>query len=501
MKRVPAAVFFALLFVVPASAGSLSFSVKIDPAVHDQPYSGRLYIALAPEGQGEPRQAMHAWFDPPPVFALDVTELDPGVWVDFTPPVIAHPIAMTDVPPGIWRVQAIARLNPDSPKPGLGAGDLCSEPMEIEVTANGMTHLDMQLNQVVEEPPFETTERVKLFEMRSPSLSAFLGRSRMIRAAIVLPPDDDIAAMRESETRLPVVVWIGGFGSDHTAATGLLRRGFARGEVGEIVIWVVPDPLCYTGHSTFANSATNGPWGTALVHELLPAIDAVYHTAGPSQRFVTGISSGGWSSLWLQVTYPEHFAGCWSHVPDPIGFDDFLQIDLYAPKANIYRDEQGNRRPTARRDGEAVLMFDEFIVRESVLGPGGQIGSLEAVFGPPTDDGTPRPMFDRKTGMVDPVTIESWTSFDIARTLRENWNELAPRLEGKLHIYAGSEDNFYLEGPVEQLREDMKTISDDPVIEIIDRMGHSIAPTGMRDMFDHLREVIEAGRSAGATSP
>ena len=154
---------------------------------------------------------------------------------------------------------------------------------------------------------------------------------------------------------------------------------------------VVLDPACRLGHHVFADSANNGPCGQALVEELIPHIEKTYRALGtPKGRFVTGHSSGGWSSLWLQVTYPDFFGGVWSTAPDSVDFRDFQLVDVYEPKVNIFTDAKGQPRPLARKAGKVVLHTRQFSDMEVVFGRGGQLFSFEAVFGPRGPDGKPR---------------------------------------------------------------------------------------------------------------
>ena len=163
------------------------------------------------------------------------------------------------------------------------------------------------------------------------------------------------------------------------------------------------------GHHVFADSANNGPVGRALIEEFIPAFDRQYRSiADPRARFLNGHSSGGWSSLWLQVTYPDSFGGVWSTAPDSVDFRDFQRIDLYEPGVNMYVDEQGTG-DRSRCDGDRVLLwYDDFAWMEHVLGYGGQLHSFEAVFSPRGDDGRPLLLFDRETGEVDPAVARSW---------------------------------------------------------------------------------------------
>ena len=215
------------------------------------------------------------------------------------------------------------------------------------------------------------------------------------------------------------------------------------------MLWVVLDPSCRLGHHVFADSANNGPCGRALVEELIPSIEKQYRGLGvPAARFVTGHSSGGWSSLWLQVTYPDFFGGVWSTSPDPVDFRDFQRINIYRPGVNMFIDDQGERRPIARSKGKPTLFYKPFSDMDRIMGHGGQLDSFDAVFSPRGADGKPRPLWDRDTGAVDPDVAQHWEKYDIRLMLENNWKTLGPKLAGKLHVYTGSEDTFYLDGAV-----------------------------------------------------
>jgi len=250
-------------------------------------------------------------------------------------------------------------------------------------------------------------------------------------------------------------------------------------------LFVVPDPTCYRGHSVFADSANNGPWGAALVEELIPYIDKKFHgVPSGKHRYVTGISSGGWSALWLQVTYPDAFNGCWAHCPDPVDFRDFQQIDLYAEGSNMYVDAAGQKRPLARMGDKVIITYEDFIKREEVLGPGGQIRSFEAVFGRKGSDNRPEPFFDPQTGAVNTAVIRTWEPYDIRLVLERNWPTLAPKLAGKLHIYAGAKDTFYLEGAVALLKKSLTKLGSDAYVLIVPDMAHGMYSDGIEPMYE-----------------
>jgi S-formylglutathione hydrolase FrmB len=242
---------------------------------------------------------------------------------------------------------------------------------------------------------------------------------------------------------------------------------------GVEMIWVVLDPNCRLGHHVFADSANNGPVGQALTQELIPYIEKNFRAVGkPSGRFVTGHSSGGWSSLWLQVTYPDFFNGTWSTAPDPVDFRDFQRIDLYAPGANMFTGPDGKQRPLARSGARVLQYYKPFSDMEEVAGHGGQLGSFEAVFSPKGADGKPRRLWDRKTGAVDPEVAKEWQKYDIRLVLERNWKELGPKLQGKIHVYMGGEDTFYLDGAARLLAASLKQLGSDAVVEVVPGRDH-----------------------------
>ena len=198
------------------------------------------------------------------------------------------------------------------------------------------------------------------------------------------------------------------------------------------------------------------------------------------------VADQGKHPLAVQVMYPDDFGACFSHVPDPVDFRDFQRIDLYTPGTNMFVNEEGQRRPLARSRGRVSLWYDSFVGRETVLGPGGQISSFEACFSPRGDDGEPMPVFDRETGEVDTAVAKAWEPYDIRLVLERNWETLEPKLAGKIHVYAGEVDTFYLEGAARLLKESMDALAADAEIEIIDGMAHQGYPPGRTLMYESL---------------
>ncbi|MBX3368029.1 MAG: alpha/beta hydrolase [Phycisphaeraceae bacterium] len=493
------AAMLAGLFPVCASAQVL-FRVRIDPGINGAPYTGRLYVAITPAAVVEPRLEAGNWFEPPRILALDVEGLAPGAWVSIDGSQINFPGG--EIGAGAYAAQAFGRLNPDSPEPGRGVGDPYSAAVRFKVEEESAPDeaIELVLDRVVESEPFEETDRIRLVEMVSPSLSAFHGREVVMRAGVRLPREWEPDGSRT----YPTVYWITGFGGDHTSIVGLDRM-LSRVPGADECLIVVPDASCYWGHSVFADSATNGPRGRALVEELIPGVEARFRGAGErDRRAVTGGSSGGWAALWLQVMYPDSFGSCWSHCPDPVDFRDFQRINLYEPGANMYRDHDGNARPLARRNGEVILEYEPFVRMEDALGPGGQIASFEAVFSPRGADGGPLRLFDRETGEVDHEVARTWEPYDIRLYLERNWERVGAGLAGRLHVFAGSLDTFYLEGAVALLAESLSALGSDAEVKIVEGMGHTVYPDGVRRMFVHLvereRERDPAGEAATVES-
>lgn len=460
----------------------LSFELTLDPKLQTEPYTGRVYVVLAGgrwHRANDVRMLMNHWWAPPNIFAVDVRDAAPGSTIRVTESSLAYPRTLAELPAGEYRMQAVARRSKDSPHPGVGPGDLYSEArtMSLDAAASGVQ--SFRLDREARPREFVETGRARLFEMKSELLSAFHGREIRLRAGIVLPLD----WVDGAERRYPVMYVIGGFGSDHRLAESIAADPQYTGASAG-VLHVVPDSTWFRGHCGWVDSETNGPWGRALMEELMPAVEAKFRGQGSGRhRYLTGASSGGWSSIWLQVNYPDQFNGCWAHCPDPVDFRDFQRINLYRPGSNMFVEESGARRPLARHGDQVLLFYDDFVRREEVLGPGGQIACFEAMFSPRGKDGAPRPVFDRRTGAVDTDVAKTWERFDIRLVLERRWNKLKDRLAGKLHIYAGEKDTFYLEGAVRLLMESLAGLESDAEVRIIDGMGHGMYEEANVEMY------------------
>ncbi|OBR71685.1 enterochelin esterase [Xanthomonas arboricola] len=457
----------------PAAAHRL-LRVTLDGA-SDQPVSGRLLVfatlakdaqAAAKDGKaGKVEEVSVNPFRPTAVAvaAQEVTALAPGASVEIDLDNIAFPSGFSALPAGEYLFQAV--LDPDHSYSyaGRDGGDLLSEVTTV-TQGKGKPLPTLKLSKQVpaSDDPWQVSPRAPqairdaIPEARlhsadaslvSPSLSAFWGRPVSLRARVLTPPGYDAKAA----TRYPTVYVTHGFGGNYNRFAGSIAATWSAMAAKQMpsMIWVFLDQSTPTGTHEFADSVNNGPWGTALTEELIPALERQYKMDGNAKgRFLNGHSSGGWATLWLQTRYPKLFGGTWSTSPDSSDFHDFTGPDLYAPNANVYRRPDGSQFPLIRDQGKVVADLETFAKLERVLGPyGGQMTSFDWVFSPRGPDGRPVPMFDRDTGKVDPAVVAYWrTHYDIAARVAAQWPTLKPDLDGKIHLIVGTADTFYLDG-------------------------------------------------------
>jgi S-formylglutathione hydrolase FrmB len=451
-----------------SQAKALEFQLSFPKAVSDAPFTGRVYVLLS-KSQPTELPSGPNWFNPEPFFALDVRDWRPDTPLTLGGNAHGYPAPLTKLAKGNYWIQGVMDFNRGGRSFSAAEGNGYSQPIQQEVNPSSESTIKLKLDQVFHERRFQETDRIKLVELESKLLSAFEGQPVRLRAAVVLPT----SFAQNSSKRYPVVYEIPGFGGTHFMASFAVARR-ATDAAGVEMLWVMLDPSCRLGHHVFADSDNNGPYGRALIEELIPFIEKKFRGLGvPAARFVTGHSSGGWSSLWLQITYPDVFGGVWSTAPDPVDFRDFQRVNIYKLGANIFVDENGRKRPVARRNGKPMIYYKPFSDLEAVMGHGGQLGSFEAVFSPRGADGKPRPLWDRATGQIDAETAKSWERYDIRLILERNWPMLAPKLAGKLHVYVGGDDNFYLEGAVLLLKESLAKLGSDARVEIFPGKDHS----------------------------
>ncbi|MGN6382040.1 MAG: alpha/beta hydrolase [Dyella sp.] len=484
MRRYASFVIAGLCGLAVASSSPARDAVTSAPSLFrvelgsqsSQPASGRLLLfavdaktARAAAKDGKVEEVDTNPFKPSEtaIAAREVTHLAPGEGITMDADAVAFPKAFSQLPPGDYLLQAVLDTHHDYNYHGRDAGDVVSPVVEAHLPG-AMPRLVLDkvlperglwdfpkgaLSPTTEKHLADAKTHLKPIDFVSPALSAFWGRPIHMRGWVLLPPGYDASG----KTTYPVVYHTHGFGgSDRSeAATGLMAYGQMAEKAMPPMIWVLLDESSATGTHEFADSVNNGPWGEALTTELIPSLEKQYRMDGKaSGRFLNGHSSGGWATLWLQTRYPKVFGGTWSTSPDPSDFHDFTGPDLYAPHANVYHRADGTAYPLVRDKGKVYASLEQFAKMERVLGPyGGQMASFDWVLSPRGKDGRPMPMFDRDTGDVDPSVVAYWHDhYDIAHRLKTNWPALKPDLDGKIHLYVGTADTFYLDGAAHRLK-------------------------------------------------
>lgn len=441
------------------------FRVTLD-AQQKQAVSGRLLVLLKPGAQ--PSQVDVNEFRPSAVSiaAKDVSYWQPGQSIDIDTDNIAYPAGFSQLKPGDYVVQAVLDTQGRFGYFGRENGDLQSAPAVLSHWTPGSgAEPQLTLSETVQMPdrPWmppkmpaaqQQALRSSLHEMhiQSDALTRFWGRPMFVTGRVLTPP----GYSDHRRQRYPTVYWTHGFGGTHASSRRFASAIYQRMADGEMppMIWVLLDESSPRGTHEFADSVNNGPWGTALTTEAIPALERQYRMDARTRgRFLNGHSSGGWATLWLQVTYPKIFGGTWSTSPDPSDFHDFTGVNLYAPHANVYTQSDGAPYPLVRDKGKVLATFRDLTQLEDVIAPyGGQISSFDWVFSPRGPGGRPERMFNHATGAVNPEVVAYWQQhYDIAYRVKQQWPQIGPDLRGKVHLYVGTADTFYLDGAAHKL--------------------------------------------------
>jgi enterochelin esterase-like enzyme len=469
------------------------------------PIKGRLLLFLK-AGSGDKEVSIDE-FQPTAtwVAAQEIPRLEPGESVEVNADQVAFPKRFSELPAGLYEVQAVLDVEHNYNYGGRAPEDWISNVMTLAGwKPGGPAEPELVLDHHPEEDPqrkaaFEklkasaTADVAQLQEFESPALTRFWGKPTKIKAWVILPPD-----YAKGKGTYPTVYWTHGFGGNIDGALVSGLRIYERMKAGKMppLIWVMLDESCAQGTHEFADSVNNGPWGAALTTEFIPRIEKKYRMdARRNGRFVQGHSSGGWASLQLQVNYPKVFGGTWSTSPDPSDFHDFTGIDLYAEHANVYHRPDGSPYPIMRDKGKVLATAEQFTELEQVLGPyGGQMTSFDWVFSPKSASGAPDAMFDRATGDVDPTVLAYWKEhWDLAHIVTAHWAERGVDLKGRIHVYVGTADTFYLDGAAHKMDAVLKGLGADAHFTYIpDRTHFDLYGVGedRQGLFDEIGQQM-----------
>ena len=219
----------------------------------------------------------------------------------------------------------------------------------------------------------------------------------------------------------------------------------------------IQHPTPYYDDSYAVNSASQGPYGDALTYELIPYIEQQFRGIGEGwARFTYGGSTGGWEAMAVQVFYPDEYNGAFVACPDPIDFRAYLTVNIYEDKNAYWYESQFQKLPRpGHRDylGNVHASQYHYNRLEAVLGDKGRSGQQydiwEATYSPMGPDGYPVRLWDKETGDIDHEVAAYWReNYDLVHILRRDWATLGPKLEGKLFLYVGDMDNYYLNNAV-----------------------------------------------------
>jgi len=491
----------------------LRFEVSVASGLLEQPRDGRLLLVIGNRATGEPRFGMgRVDKGTSPLLGVDAHAITSDSKVIVDEKAAIFPLAhLSQLKPGKYRVQAVLHTNRDLNIPNA-PGNLYSDPvaMELDPARGGSYSLTLSHQIFNDELPAET-QYVKYVKIKSDLLSKFHGRPMYLRAGVILPKD----FATDTERRYPLWLRIGGYGTRFTGVGRMMaddarfRKLWLDNRAPQMILLFTDGAGPY-GDPYQVNSANVGPLGDAITKELIPLVEKRFRGIGqPYARVVEGHSTGGWVSLALQVFYPDFFNGCWSHAPDPVDFRAYELIDIYKDD-NAYADSNGRERAAMRNlAGNTLTTVRHETQLEKVLGRGNRWElsgkdwcAWNAVFGPRGEDGLPRPLWDGQTGKIDKSVIEHWKKYDLRRVLQGNWPALAPKLKGKIRIWVGEMDDYFLNNAV-HLLDDFLSKADPPYegkITYGPRQGHGWRGLSDKQMMEDMARTIEKGRSAAQSS-
>jgi hypothetical protein len=490
----------------PARNTALRFEVTVAQNLLPEPADGRVLVVIDRHANAEPRLNIgHYSLGGATVVGGDAKGLTAAAPVGLDQSSALFPLAhLARLPAGAYSVQAVLMRNRDL-WIANAPGNLYSavQRVALDPAKGGTVRLELTKSLPADELPADTDE-VKFIKLRSELLSKFHGRPMYLRGGLILPRG--FAA--ERERRYPLRVHIGGYGTRCTGVTGMMRASSSFRK-----LWLADDTprmllLHLDGAGPYGdpyqvNSANNGPYGDAVVRELIPYVEQKYRGIGAAHaRVLDGASTGGWVSLALQIFYPDFFGGVWSSAPDPVDFRAYELIDIYNHE-NAYVNVHGFNRPASREhNGDVRTTVSSECQLERVLGRGDrwELSGLDwcawnATFGPRGDDGLPRPLWDGKTGKIDRSVVEHWKQYDLRRVLQANWPALAPKLRGKLRIWVGEADDYFLNNAVHLLDAFLRTAQPAYEGSIVYGMGegHVWSALNERERMQAMAKAIAAG--------
>jgi hypothetical protein len=488
-------------------------------------YDGRVILIFSNDGSTEPRFQVERGFQSAQIFGVDAENLKAGEEVRFEPNVTGYPLrSLSDIPAGEYYVQAVLnrydefRLGngkvvklPASRGAGQNwrkePGNLFSQPIKISYNPTANQEISLKLTHVMPDiPSAPDTEFIRKFKFRSANLSQFWGKDVFLTGHVLVPKDFD----QHPEARYPIAIFhghhpetFGGFQTtppdpnltckpsarfqdpcynrtEQQEAYDFYRQWVSE-DFPRFLIVEIDHSNPYFDDSYAVNSANLGPYGDAINHEFLPALEREFRGLGQGwARFLYGGSTGGWIALANQIFYPDLYNGAFAACPDTVDFRQTKVINIYDDYNAFWRIGPFGRVERAVHQNYLghVGWTNEMENRyERVLGTksrsGGQWDIWDAVHSPMGEDGYPRPIWDKETGVIDKEVAAHWReNYDLRHILERDWASLGPKLRGKLHIYVGDMDNFHLNNAVYLMESFLKTTNYGGEVKYGDRAEH-----------------------------
>ena len=441
---------------------------------------------------------------------MDVEDWKPGTVKIIENAAIGYPIEnLAEIKNGEYHVQVLLHLYETFHKKdghvlklpmdrgegqhwNLAPGNLYSETIKIDLNKKNTYNISLSKKiPPIKEP--EDTKYIKHIKIQSKMLTEYWGRPMYLGAHILLPEGWE----SHPNVKYPLAIYHGHYPSDFggfrtvppdenlkpdtSARFGI--TGYNRIVQQEAYdfykIWTgdnfprvlaieIQHPTPYYDDSYAVNTANMGPYGDAITYELIPEIEKRFRGIGEGwARFMYGGSTGGWESLAAQVFYPDEYNGCYAACPDPIDFNHFTSVNLYKDSNAYFR--EGPFRKTLRPGhrnylGHVDAMVRDMNHRERALGSktrsGEQFDIWEATFSPVGKDGYPEPIWDKKNGTINKRVANYWKeNYDLTHIIQRDWPKIGEKLKGKINIYVGDMDNYYLNNAVYNAEDVLKKLN------------------------------------------
>jgi hypothetical protein len=445
-----------------AQAGSVTrFQVTFPPEAHAGSVTGRVFVMISTTDQREPR--LQIGREGAPFFGQDVVALEPGGAGIIDETAVGSPLeSLSGLPAGDYFVQGMVNIYTEFRRADghilwmhndqwegqafqRSPGNLYSDVQRVRLDPEAGFDIELVANHVI--PPIEfpeDTEWVRRFRFESPMLTEFWGQPIFLGATVLLPRDYD-----ESTISYPVLYRQGHFSSGaplRFQEGGDLFQEWVRDDFPRMIVVTFQHPTPYFDDSYAVNSVNVGPYGDAILEELIPEIEERFRVIRePWARWLDGGSTGGWESLALQLFHPDFFGGVWSYCPDPVTFTNVEGINIYEDENAFYKVRGWREVPTVNSrdvDGTMRMTSKQRNYYELAKGTKGRSGEQldiwSAVYGPLGEDGYFKPLFDKRTGVIDRSVAEYWReNYDLLEYMKRNWSWLGPKIQDKIHIYMG----------------------------------------------------------------